>query len=350
VDPESKFLLIIDVGPRTLAIAQCVVHQLVQMTHDLDRKLVARTVVLAQARGKSGAFMDHLMALFRDIDDFCKACAPVYSRRLLYVGQRQRARPTALTLREILTLLFSFHWSQYRTFKHDYTEYVTVHLHSYCPQLVSYQRFVALLPRALVPLCCYLSTRKGHRTGMAFIDATPLAVCDHHRIATHKVFTGLARRGKTSMGWFFGFKRPLIVNDEGALLAFRLTPGKVDDRQPVVKLAAGLEGQLFGDRGYISQALPDVLLGLCLELLTKMRRNMKHRVMHLWDKLLLRKHTLIETIHDQLKNIRQIEHTRHRSVTGFMVNLIAGLVAYSYRPKKPSLGIRRGLLLPMLVV
>src|SRR5262249_53545868 len=154
-----------------------------------------------------------------------------------------------------------FHWSHYRTFKHSYTEYVTVPLHSYFPQLVSYQRFVELLPRALVPLCCYLSTRKGHRTGIAFIDSTPLAVCDNHRMATHKFFKGLARRGKTSKGWFFGFKLHRIVNDEGALLAFRLTPGNVDDRQPVVKLAAGLEGQLFGDRGYISQALHDVLLG-----------------------------------------------------------------------------------------
>ena len=152
------------------------------------------------------------------------------------------------------------------------------------------------------------------------------------------------------MGWFYGFKWHLIVNDEGELLAFRLTPGNVDDRQPVERLATGLEGQLFGDRGYISQALHDLLLGQGLELLTKIRKNMKNRVIRLWDKLLLRKRSLIETINDQLKNISQIEHTRHRSVTGFMVNLIAGLVAYSFRPKKPSLGLTRDPLLPMLVV
>jgi Transposase DDE domain len=195
-----------------------------------------------------------------------------------------------------------------------------------------------------------LSTRKGRRTGIAFIDSTPLAVCDNHRITTHKVFEGIARRGKTSMGWFVGFKLHLIVNDEGELLAFRLTPGNVDDRQPVVKLTAGLGGQLFRDQGDISQALHDVLLSQGLELLTKMRRNMKNRLMRLWDKLLLRKRALLETINDQLKNISQIEHTRHRSVTGFMVNLIAGLVAYSYRPKKPSLGLRHHLMSPMLVV
>jgi hypothetical protein len=225
-----------------------------------------------------------------------------------------------------------------------------LHLHAYFPHLVSYQRCVELIPRALVPLCGYLSTRKGRCTGIACIDSTPLAVCDNHRIATHKVFEGLARRGKTSMGWFYGFKLPLIVNDEGELLALRVTPGNVDDRRPVEQLAAGLGGQLFGDRGYISQALHDLLLGQGLALLTKIRKNMKNRVMRLWDKRLLRKRSLIETMNDQLKNISQIEHTRHRSVTGFMVNLVAGLVAYRYRPAKPSLGLRRDPQVPMLVM
>ena len=294
--------------------------------------------------------MDQLIAIFCDIDDFCKAFAPLYHRCLLHGGQRQWSRQTTLTLSEIMTLLVYFHWSHYRTFKHYYTEYVAVHLRPYFPQRVGYQRFVELMPRALVPLCCYLATRTGCRTGLACIDSTPLAVCDHHRIAAHKVFEGLAARGKTSMGWFYGFKLHVIVNDEGELLALRLTPGNVDDRQPVVRLAAGLGGQLFGDRGYISQALHDVLLGQGLEWLTKIRRNMQNRVMRLWDKWLLRKRSLIETIHDQLKNIRQIEHTRHRSVTGCMVNVVAGLVAYSHRQKKPSLGLRRDPLLPMLVV
>jgi hypothetical protein len=168
-------------------------------------------------------------------------------------------------------------------------------------------------------------------------------------MAPHKVFAGLARRGKTSLGWCYGCTLPLIVRDGGARLAFRLTPGHGDDRQPVERLATGLEGQLFGDRGYIPQALHDLLLGQGLELLTKIRKNMKNRLIRLWDKLLLRKRSLIETINDQLKNISQIEYTRHRRVTGFMVNLIAGLVAYSFRPKKPSLGLQRDPLLPMLV-
>jgi len=250
----------------------------------------------------------------------------------------------------MLTLLVYFHWSHYRPFTHDFTEYAAVPLRPYFPQMVGYQRFVERIPRALVPWCCYLSTRKGRRTGLTFIDSTPLAVRDHHRIATPKVFAGLAMRGKTSLGWFFGFTLPLIVNDEGELLAFRLTPGNVDDHQPVARLAAGLGGQLLGDRGYVSQAWHDMLLGQGLELLITIRRNMKHCVMRLWDKLLLRKRALIETLNDQLNNISQIEHTQHRSVTGFMVSLVAGLVAYSYQPKKPSLGLRHEPLLPMLVM
>ena len=104
---------------------------------------------------------------------------------------------------------------------------------------------------------------------------------------------------------------------------------------------SGLLGQLFGDEGYISQTLHDTLFAQGLELLTKIRKNMKNRLMRWWDKVLLRKRALItETINDPLKNIRQIAPTRHRSVAGFMVHLLCGLVAYSFQPKKPSLGLR----------
>jgi len=139
------------------------------------------------------------MALFCDSDDFGKTFEPIYHGRLLHTGQRQRTRQTTLALREMLTLLVSFPWSHYRTCTHYYTEDVLVHLRPSLPHLVGSQRFLELIPRTLVPLCCSLSTRKGRRTGLACIDSTPLAVCDHHRMATHKVFAGIAMRGKTSM-------------------------------------------------------------------------------------------------------------------------------------------------------
>jgi hypothetical protein len=190
-----------------------------------------------------------------------------------------------------------------------------------------------------VPLCNYLHTRKGRCTGITFADSTPLAVCHNKRIARHKVFDGYATRGKCSMGWYFGFKLHLMVNDQGELLAFRVSPGEVDDRDPVERMAEELWGHLYGDRGYISKVLHDVLLAKGLKLITLIRRNMKPRLMRLWDRLMLRKRFLIETINDQLKNVSQIEHSRHRSLTGFMVNLVAGLIAYTFQPKKPSLGL-----------
>ena len=284
--------------------------------------------------------MSQLIAMFCDIDDFCKWFEPLYMQRLLQSGQRQRVRQGQLTRSEIMTIIVYFHRSHYRDFKHYYTEYVEGHLRPYFPTLVSYSRFVELMPRTLVPLCGYLHTRKGRCTGITFVDSTSLAVCHNRRISRHKVFAGYATRGKSSMGWFYGFKLHLMVNDEGELLAFRVTTAEVNDQVPVGRMARRLWGQLFGDRGYIYRALHKALWAHGLALITRMRRNMKPRLMRLWDRLMLRKRFLIETINDQLKNSSQIEHSRHRSLTGFMVNLVGGLIAYTFQPRKPSLSLR----------
>ena len=140
------------------------------------------------------------------------------------------------------------------------------------------------------------------------------------------------------MGWFYGFKLHLVVNDQGELLACQLTPGNVDDRTPVPILSKRLFGKLFGDRGYISRRLFEQLWqDFQVQLITKLRKNMQNRLMIMSDKLLLRKRALIETIIDQLKNISQIEHSRHRSPINFVVNVLAGLIAYCLQPKKPAL-------------
>ena len=151
----------------------------------------------------------------------------------------------------------------------------------------------------------------------------------------------LHERAKCSMGWYFGFKLHLMVNDQGELLGFRVTTAQVDDREPVGRMAQGLWGHLYGDRGYISKTLHEALLAKRVKLITLIRRNMKPRLMRLWDRLLLRSRSLIETINGQLKDISQIEHSRHRSLTGFMVNVVGALIAYTYRPKKPSLNLWR---------
>lgn len=279
-----------------------------------------------------------IVALFCDIDDFCQHFAPWMQRHLLASQQRHRA--SQMHLSEVMTILVLFHLQGYRTFKQFYREHVSVHLRQEFPHLVSYTRFVELERDALLPLCAYLKHRYGRCTGISFIDSTALAVCHNRRIHSHRVFAQVAARGKSSMGWFFGFKLHLVVNDQGELLACCLTPGNTDDRIPVPELVKELWGKLFADKGYISQALFETLLDQDLQLITKLRRNMANRLMPLLDKLLLRKRALMETIVDQLKNISQIEHTRHRSVWNFFGNLIAGLIAYTWRPIKPSLGIR----------
>jgi hypothetical protein len=280
-----------------------------------------------------------LLELFIDVDDFWKVFFPIWKQQLLADGSIKRMRETQLSMSEIMTILIHFHQSHYRDFKAYYIEHVKANLQSEFPNLVSYNRFVELMPRALVPLLAYLRGRKGTCTGISFVDSTPLKVCHNRRIKRHRVFAGLAERGKTSMGWFFGFKLHLIVNDQGEILAFQLTPGNVDDRKPVPKMAEKLFGKLFADRGYISKALFEQLYSEGLMLITTIRKNMKNRLMPLEDKLMLRKRSIIETINDQLKNISQIEHTRHRSFANFIVNLLAGLTAYALQEKKPSIGI-----------
>jgi hypothetical protein len=290
-----------------------------------------------------------LVELFCDVDDFCQAISRWSDRQLLGAAPK-RGRKPKLSASEVITILIYFHQMRYRDFKSYYTKYVMVHLRTEFPQLVSYNRFVELMPLTILPLCLYLHTRLGVVTGISFVDATPLPVCHNRRIARHKVFAGLAARGKTSMGWFYGFKLHLVINDCGELLAFYLTAGNVDDRKPVPKLAQRLFGKLFGDKGYISQPLVDQLLTQDVQLITGIRKNMHNRLMLLRDKLLLRKRVLIETVNDQLKNISQIAHTRHRSVDNFLVNLLAGLLAYTYQPKKPALNLHNEelALLPVL--
>jgi len=280
-----------------------------------------------------------LLNLFCDVDDFCKTISIWPESHRLGRPNKPGPKPN-LSVSEVMTIIINFHRSRFRDFKTYYTTYVMKHLRSEFPDLVSYNRFVELKPQALLPLCLYLRSRMGVVTGISFIDATSLPVCHNRRIARHKVFADLAARGKTSMGWFYGFKLHLVINEQGELLALHLSAGNMDDRKPVPLLAKRLFGKLFGDKGYISQALFETLLEQDVQLITGIRKNMKNRFVPLMDKLLLRKRAIIETVNDQLKNISQIAHTRHRSVNNFLVNVVAGLIAYSHQPKKPALNLR----------
>ncbi len=278
-----------------------------------------------------------LTELFCHVDDFWQAFEPGWSQEQLVSEQRQRQRSGQLCESEIMTILIHFHQARYRDFKTFYTQHVQQYLQPEFPHLVSYNRFIQLIPRVVIPLCAYLRQCYGQCSGISFIDSTALAVCHNRRIHQHTVFKGVAARGRTSVDWFFGFKLHLVVNDRGEVLACRVTVGNVDDRQPVPDLVQRLSGKLFGDKGYLSQPLVDQLLQQGVHLITKVRSNMKNRLMDMTDKWLLRQRSILETIVDQLKNISQIEHTRHRSLTSFMANLVCGLIAYCHQPKKPSL-------------
>ena len=285
-----------------------------------------------------------ILDLYCSVDAFWQQFAPWWEREQLASGQRHRRRATRLSPSEIMTILILFQQSGYRTFKGFYTQYVQTQLRAEFPHLLSYTRFVALIPRMLLPLAVYLQTQLGTCSGISFIDSTALAVCHNARIAQHRVFRVDARRGKTSVGWFYGFKLHLVVNDRGEVLAFCLTPGNVDDRRPVPRLVRRLFGKLFGDRGYIAQALAEQLFTTQgLVFITKRRKNMRAQVLAARDRLLLRKRAIIESVNDQLKNISQIEHTRHRSPYNFLAHLLCGLIAYCHQPKKPSLHLDGGL-------
>lgn len=279
-----------------------------------------------------------LLELFVDVDDFCQIFLPIWQKRLLKENSKKRNRSGQLSMSEIMTIIIYFHQSHYRNFKSYYIEHVCQHLQAEFPNLVTYERFVALMPSAFGPLSAYLKSLYGKCSGISFLDSTALAVCDNHRIHNHKVFEGVAERGKGSMGWFYGLKLHLVVNDRGEILACQVTPGNTDDRKPVTALCKGLFGKLVADRGYISQALFEQLFETFdMQLITRIKRNMKNRLMLLVDKILLRKRAIIESVVDQLKNVSQIEHTRQRSPINCFINILAGLIAYCHQPKKPSL-------------
>lgn len=279
-----------------------------------------------------------LIEIFCDIDDFCKYFEPEWQKkRISNENQKLRNRRGNLRLSEIMTIVIFFHIMRFRTFKDYYMFYVISDLKKFFPGIVSYSRFVNLMKSCLFPIFIFSQGCLGNCSRIAFIDSTILTVCHIRRISSHRVFRGIAKRGKTSTGWFFGFKLHLIVNHRGEILAYMLTSGNVDDRAPVSNLCKNLFGKLFGDRGYISSNLFKELYEKGIQMITKLRANMKNKLIPIIDKLILQKRGLIESVHNKLKNCCQIEHHRHRSPWNFLVNLIGGLLAYAYDPNKPNI-------------
>ncbi len=286
---------------------------------------------------------DKITEIFVQIDDFTKIFDSEIRQLCLESSKsKSRNRRSKLSDSEMMTILICFHLSRIDNFKAYYSLYLSKHYKHLFPDLVSYERFVQSSGKVMVSLMVFLRTNAlGACRGISFVDSTKIQVCHIKREKQHKVMKGLASKGKSTMGWFFGFKLHLIINDRGEILSFYLTKANVDDRNIEVMsaLTENIFGKLFGDRGYISQKLANYLWNDGIDLVYKLRKNMKKQNLSDIDKVLLRKRALIECVNDELKNICSIEHTPHRSPKGFILNLISGLCAYHFLPKKPSLNI-----------
>ena len=285
----------------------------------------------------------NMITLFCEIDDFFLAYEKWMATHCLpeeTPPTETRGRPRNLHPSEVMTLLIAFHQSGYRTLKHFYQKHVCVYWRDAFPHLVSYTRFVQLQEEVLTLLGTYLSATLGDCSGLSFVDSTRLRVCDNKPISSHRVFADVAERSKTSMGWFYGFKLHLTLNEKGDLLDIALTPGNTDDRKPLRKFAEKLHGSLYADRGYISKDLREELQKQGVNLVYKVRKNMKTLDLSVSDEVLLRKRMLIESVIRELKTQTQVEHTRHRSFVNFQVNVISALIAYQLLENKPSLNIQ----------
>ena len=248
-----------------------------------------------------------------------------------------RGPECGLSESEIMTLLVMYHGSHFRHLKSFYNGVVLPLLKRSFPGLPSYERFVFLQSRVLVPLTLFLVSKAGRRTGIYYIDSTALPVCKNLRISRHKTFAGLAARGKTSTGWFFGFKLHIIFNDLNEIVAIKLTSGNVSNSTPVASLAKHLVGKLFGDKGYLGKKLAETLLRHALALMTRVRKNMKSLPMTIPDKLLLNARNMAETIIGHIKEFSSFNLPNHRAPTNAFLSLIAALTAYQLNPIMPRL-------------
>lgn len=283
-----------------------------------------------------------LVEIYVEVDDFCKEHEQIINSWLKESGLVKKNHPSQLTLSEVMTILIYYHHSYYKDFKHYYTNYVCKDLRRDFPQLVSYNRFVELVPRALLPMCMFLKHRcsLSRLTGIYFVDSTPWAVCHPKRAHSHKVMRGFADWGKTSVGWFFGLKYHLITNQFGELVNFYITEGSTADNRAklLFLLTKNLMGWLFGDKGYLLSKEKRQLLERdgALRIFSKCRKNMEKQEMPLEARLWLRKRGVIESVIDLTKNACDSVHTRHRSPINAFVNLFSALSAYSFFQRKPT--------------
>lgn len=275
---------------------------------------------------------DKVIELFYDMDNFVK------EMQVCLVDAKPKTGPAGcLSTSEMMAITALYHFSGMKCFKFYYAHFIKGVLRGYFPDAPCYQRFVAIKHRCVPWLAAFMCLlRLGEPTGTYFGDSTKLPVCHNKRAKRNKVFKGLAKSGKSSTGWFFGFKLHLIVNQFGQIVKFLLTPGNVaDNNQDLLRsMFSGLKGECYLDKGYLT-SLFEELLEKGLKLITPIRDNMKNQLVCMREKLNLRKRGIIETVNGMLKEVLDICHTRHRKPENFLANLMGALVAYTYLENKP---------------
>lgn len=281
--------------------------------------------------------------IFCLVDDFCKNILPEFRKRLIGDGKKIRVRTDCLSESEIITILIWFNLSGFKCFKHFYLS-CRPDLQRYFPKIPCYERFVILQKKSFIWMSLFLrfiTEKTSQRTDVYYIDSTFLEVCKNQRIYRHKTFKGLAQRGVSSCGWFYGFKLHLITNHIGEIISFAITKGNISDQNMTTKLAKKLSGFLFGDKGYLSAKTTSELLKQGLHLITKVRQNMKPKPISKANKFLLKKRGIIETIFGQLKDFRHLVHTKYRSKINYFTNVLSALLAYMLNPNKPKICLNR---------
>ena len=280
-----------------------------------------------------------LTTIFYHTDEFCKLFEKNFSINVLTDGSHIRSREMSLTLSEVMTILIYYHHSKYKTFKDYYTR--DLELKSAFPKMPSYNRFIELQKKAFIPLSMFAKLKSSAECdGISFIDSFPLRVSHTKRIPSHKTFKGLAARGKTSMGWFYGFKVHLIIDGHGNIINFVITKGNVADNNAdlITQITDKIYGKVYGDKGYLlNPSLFEFIYNRGTHIFTKIRGNMKNRLVEIKDKILLKKRGVIESVGAVLKEDLNIELSRYRNPATLFINTFSALIAYAFQEKKPSI-------------
>ncbi len=271
--------------------------------------------------------------ILKSISKFYNQNKTTFQRHLL--ESKKRYKPSNYELCTIATILIAYQFSGYKTFKTFYFK-ENAKLKRALKTIPSYSWFLRLQKSCLFLMLAYLQSQKGQKTGVYFIDSTPIKVCNNRRIHNHKVLNGIASRGHHSMGWFYGFKLHLIINHQGEIMDVYFSKANKDDRIGLEKMTKDLTGKLFGDKGYISEKHKVELKKQGLRLITKVRKNMKKQPMTRLDKALLYKRGIVETVIEQIKRTFSIENQRIRSFYGLCCLIASAIIAYNLKSSKPK--------------